>query len=172
MEPPAAGGGGSGDAPGNSRVARPLCPSAQPDWHGSRLLGVVGGTPQAPRVRFLDTPPAATDELLALAGPLRPTEVFRFAAPCANGACAHFGHGRCRLASKVVQLLAEATADLPPCAIRPECRWWLQEGAAACARCPAVVTQDGLPTAAWAHAADPAFAVQADGVEQGRLVEG
>jgi hypothetical protein len=35
---------------------------------------------------------------------------------------------------------------LPACAIRPACRWWQQEGKAACQRCPQVVTQAYAPS--------------------------
>jgi hypothetical protein len=137
------------------RPSLPLCPSAQPDWPTARLIGVVGGTTDEPRVAFLDTPAPATKDLLALSEPLLPTEVFRFTAPCASGACSHFGEGRCRLASKIVRLLPEATSELPPCAIRAQCRWWRQEGASACLRCPQIVTDDRLQSEAWQTAADP-----------------
>jgi hypothetical protein len=30
--------------------------------------------------------------------------------------------------------------SLPPCTIRKECRWFAQEGAAACMRCPEITT--------------------------------
>src|SRR5215210_4952269 len=92
------------------RQSLPLCPSAQPDWTTARIIGVVDGTPDEARVAFLDPPAPATKDLLALSEPLLPTEVFRFAAPCASGACSHFGEGQCRLASKVVRLLPEVTS--------------------------------------------------------------
>ena len=137
------------------RLSRPLCPSAQPDWPSARIIGVAGGTPERPQVAFLDKPAPLSKELLALVEPLQPTEVFRFTAPCASAACPHFGEGRCRLASKIVRLLPEATSQLPPCPIRPRCRWWSQEGPNACLRCPQVVTHDGLQNEAWQKAADP-----------------
>ena len=136
------------------RLSQPLCPSAQPDWPSARIIGVVGGTPEQAQVAFLDAPAPLSNELLALAEPLQPTEVFRFTAPCASAACAHFGEGRCSLASKIVSLLPETTSELPPCAIRPRCRWWRQEGPSACLRCPQVVTHDGLQSEAWQEAAN------------------
>jgi len=135
--------------------SRPLCPSAQPDWPSARIIGVVGGTPEQAHVAFLDQPAPASIELLSLAEPLQPTEVFRFTAPCASAACSHFGEGRCRLASKIVRLLPEVTSELPPCSIRRQCRWWAQEGSIACMRCPQVVTHDRLQSEAWQKAADP-----------------
>jgi len=31
----------------------PLCPSAQPQMEGSTIIGVVGGTPEQPRLAYL-----------------------------------------------------------------------------------------------------------------------
>jgi len=138
-----------------ARLSRPLCPSAQPDWPSARIIGVVGGTPEQAQVAFLDQSAPSNMELLSLSEPLQPTEVFRFTAPCASAACSHFGEGRCRLASKIVRLLPEVTSELPPCPIRSQCRWWVQEGAVACMRCPQVVTHDCLQSEAWQKAADP-----------------
>src|SRR4051794_35165032 len=113
----------------------PLCPSAQPEMEGSVVFGVADG----PRVSYLAAPIATSVEVLALAGPVPPTEVFRFAAPCAPGGCRHFDGAACRLAERIVQLLPPAVAGVPPCPIRPDCRWWQQEGKAACLRCPTIV---------------------------------
>ena len=135
---------------------RPLCPSAQPEWHGSVAIGVVGGSVHEPRVALLASPLPVTEELLALAGPVAPAEVFRFAAPCMNGACAHFARGRCELAARVVRVLPVVAEELPPCQIRPRCRWWQQEGGAACARCPQVVTDNHRPSTAMQAAVGPA----------------
>jgi hypothetical protein len=117
------------------------CPSARPEMRGSAAFGVVQGTVEQPRVGFLEQALPVTEELLALAGPVEPTEVFRFAAPCAAKACQHFDGRDCRLATRIVQHLPAMAGDLPPCAIRDACRWWLQEGVEACLRCPLVVTE-------------------------------
>jgi len=58
---------------------------------------------------------------------------------------------RC-LAAMIVQWLPSVVDTLPPCAIRPACRWWQQEGKAACVRCPQVVTETFKPIAAMRHA--------------------
>lgn len=123
-----------------------LCPSAQPEMPGSLLFGVVTGSVDAPRVAYLTEPQPVSDELLALSGPVRPTEVFRFAAPCAMSQCRHFDGADCRLVQRTVQLLPEAVGRLPPCRLRPQCRWWQQEGRAACLRCPQVVTENYAPS--------------------------
>ncbi len=118
----------------------PLCPSAQPDMEGSVVFGIVSGTVDKPMVKYVAKPLAVTEGILTLAEPVEPTEVFRFAAPCAAHACKHFDGVNCRLAQRVVRLMPETTDRLPPCRIRSHCRWWQQEGREACRRCPQVVT--------------------------------
>jgi len=135
--------------------APPLCPSAQPEMEGSVVFGVVGGTVEEPCLAHLAEPQPVTDELLALAAPVDPTEVFRFAAPCAGGACQHFDGSNCRLAAKIVRFLPEVETGLPLCRLRPNCRWWQQEGKAACMRCPQIVTENYLPSEQLRQAADP-----------------
>ena len=132
-----------GDARGGASL---LCPSAPPEMADSVVFGVVGGTYEQPRVAYLKVPQPVTEEVLALARPIAPGEVFRFAAPCATSACRHFHGGRCSLATRVVELLPVAVEGLPPCRIRPSCRWFRQEGIAACFRCPQVVTKIRNPS--------------------------
>jgi len=122
---------------------------------GSVVLGVVGGTAEEPRLAYLKEPQPVTEDLLALSAPVKPTEVFRFAAPCAGGGCLHFDGTSCRLATKTVQLLPAAVNRLPRCRLRPRCRWWRQEGRDACLRCPVVVTENYLPSEQQRQAADP-----------------
>ena len=122
---------------------------------GSVVLGVVTGTAEVPRVGYLTQPQPVTDELLALADPVKPTEVFRFAAPCAGRGCKHFDGSDCRLVARTVQLLPNVVDVLPPCRIRPSCRWWQQEGKEACMRCPQVVTEIYQPTEQQCQVAAP-----------------
>ena len=133
----------------------PNCPSAQPDMEGSVVFGVVGGTAQEPRLSYLEEPQAVTSDLLALADPVEPTKVFRFAAPCAGSGCKHFDGVDCKLAKRTVQMLPAAVTKLPPCRLRPNCRWWRQEGKLACMRCPMVVTRVKNPTDQQRRYADP-----------------
>jgi len=139
----------------------PLCPSARPEMEGSVLFGVVGGTAEEPRLAYLTEPHPVTDELLALSGPVTPTEVFRFAAPCAENACQHFDGSTCRLAARTARLLPPVVEVLPPCRLRPTCRWWRQEGRAACVRCPQIVTDNYHPSADIERAADPEWVINA-----------
>lgn len=118
-----------------------LCPSADPSWPDARLIGVVGGTVAEPRIDYVEPRPV-TDELLALAHPVLPTEVFRFAGTCLEGGCRHFKSGRCGVAAAVVDKLLAEDAELPRCTIRPDCRWWADLGPSACRRCAMVVTDD------------------------------
>jgi hypothetical protein len=132
-----------------------LCPSANHKEPDAVLFAVVAGTAEQPEVAYLDETQAITDELLAMAAPVDPTEVFRFAAPCAKTGCQHFNgeQATCQLAAKVVKLVPIAVNKLAPCAIRSTCRWWQQEGVAGCQRCPQVVTLNYAPSASMREAA-------------------
>ena len=122
-----------------------LCPSAPHDWAGAQIIGTVAGTLSAPLVSYLPEPrgfePA---ELAALTAPIDPTEDVRVAAPCAGERCGHYADDRCTLVERTVELLPTTVARAPSCAIRRSCRWFGEQGLAACLRCPAVVTS--LPT--------------------------
>ena len=123
-----------------------LCPSTtHPETEGSVVFGVVGGTVESPRLAYLREPQPVTDELLALSGSVSPTEVFRFAAPCARSGCQHFDGTDCRLAKRIVSMLPTVVDVLPACQLRSNCRWWQQEGKAACLRCPQIVTKTYNP---------------------------
>lgn len=132
-----------------------LCPSAQPGMAGAMAFGVVGGSAETPRVAWIERPVPVTADLLALTGPLPATQVLRIAAPCQESACCHFDGRDCRLATRLVQLMPAVTDALPPCRIRPECRWFVQEGRAACQRCPQIVTYSVNPTEELSLAATP-----------------
>ncbi len=137
-----------------------VCPSAQPDWEGAKVFGVVGGTPDMPETAYLAAPAPVTDELLELAQPVSPDEVFRIAAPCACSRCDHFDstQSQCKLAEKIVRWVPVVSESLPVCSIRAECRWWQQEGREACFRCPQVVTRNVVPSDAMRDAANPELA--------------
>src|ERR1700722_17095894 len=117
-----------------------LCPSAQPGMEGCRILGVVQRDGPAPVPELLKVCPPTTKVFLARAAPLKPPEVFRLAATCAEHRCPHFDGADCRLAARVAKMLPPVVESLPPCVIRKECRWYSQEGGAACMRCPQITT--------------------------------
>ena len=136
---------------------KPLCPSAQSDWEGAQVFGVVGGTADTPETAYLLRPQPITEELIQLAGPVRPGEVFRIAARCAGGGCEHFSteESKCRLVDKTVRWVPIVIDKLPPCSIRSDCLWWQQERKAACMRCPQVVTENLKQTLEMKNAANP-----------------
>lgn len=134
----------------------PLCPSALPEMPNGRLFGVVGGTVEEPRLQYLDRAAPVTREVLAMAGPVKPTEVFRMAAPCVESKCCHFDGHDCRLVTRIVQILPAVAESLPVCAIRRDCRWFEQEGKPACLRCPQVVTWNCVASDEMVRAATPA----------------
>jgi hypothetical protein len=133
-----------------------LCPSALPEMPEGRLFGVMGGSATEPRLMYLDEPAPVTESLLSLAGPVKPTEVFRLAAPCVESKCCHFDGQDCRLVTRIVQILPAVVDSLPACVIRKECRWFQQEGRPACMRCPQVVTLNCAASDDMVRAATPA----------------
>jgi hypothetical protein len=118
------------------------CPSITSIGPDAKVFGVlVAPTPDALQVGYFTEALPATAELLAAAAPAKPTEIFRAAAPCAERACKHFDGANCRLAARIAAMLDPVVSTLPRCAIRPVCRWFHQEGRAACLRCPQVTTE-------------------------------
>lgn len=132
-----------------------LCPSARPESEDGIVFGVIGGTVTEPRVTYLKKTLPITEELIAKATPVTPAEIFRTAAPCAAKSCQHFDGKDCRLAMRVVEKLPAVAEELPPCSIRRDCRWWKQEGKAACLRCPQVITDNYQPSQLMREAATP-----------------
>jgi hypothetical protein len=130
----------------NSNKKNTLCPSAQPEWEGSKAIGIVLGTADKPSVDFFPTTRPVTEDLLQLANPVNPTEVFRFAAPCMCSGCLHFKGDKCTLIQRIIGTLNEVGGALPICSIRNNCRWWQQEGSSACFRCPQVITENHNPS--------------------------
>lgn len=116
------------------------CPSAQPGMGDVQVLGVVTRDAAEPRLAYLDEPVAASAEMLAMAAPVPVSQVFRLSARCEESKCTHFDGTRCQLAVRIATLLPEVVDSLPACTIRPDCRWFRQEGRAACLRCPQIVT--------------------------------
>ena len=96
-------------------------------------------------VAYLTSALPASDDVLALAAPVTPPEVFRFGGTCTETACQNYQDGRCSVATRLVAAAEPVVHQLPRCAIRSTCRWWAENGKAACVRCPAVVTLDYTP---------------------------
>ena len=132
-----------------------MCPSAQPEMEDSVVLGVLEDTPEGRRLAWVEKPQPVTPQLLSLTREVDPRNIFRFAARCEERKCAHFDGQDCQLATRIVKILPLAVDSLPPCSIRPECRWYQQEGKAACFRCPEVVTHLDNASAEMIQAATP-----------------
>ncbi len=68
-----------------------------------------------------------------------PESRFRFAGKCIKGGCAQWDNGNsaCGLSNKLINAVTPQTleATLQHCAIRAKCRWFAQNGAAACGVC-------------------------------------
>lgn len=111
------------------------------------MFGVVGGTVRAPKVMYLRQMQPPSEELKARLGDVSPAEVFRVAAPCANGGCSHHDGAThsCTLVTRVVRELDPVADDYATCGIRATCVWWAQEGIKACVRCPQIATRNQVP---------------------------
>jgi hypothetical protein len=120
----------------------PLCPSTQPNMSNPVIFGVIEGTVESPKVAYLAETKVAIEDVLALSTPAKPTEVFRMASSCQENDCKHFDGSNCRLVESIVDRLPSVVDALPACQIRPDCRWWQQEGKSACFRCPQIVTDN------------------------------
>ncbi|MFF8292564.1 hypothetical protein ACF068_25485 [Streptomyces sp. NPDC016309] len=73
-----------------------------------------------------------------------PESRFRFADRCREDGCENWSGRDCSLVDTLVGAAPgpepEAAADgLPRCAVRADCRWFVQRGPRACAVCPLVV---------------------------------
>jgi hypothetical protein len=124
-----------------ARAEQPLkCPSAQPGMGGVQILGVISRDAAEPRLAYLDEAVPAAPGTLEIAAPLDVSQVFRLSARCEASKCTHFDGRDCQLAVRIANMLPEVVDHLPACNIRPDCRWFRQEGRAACVRCPQIVT--------------------------------
>ena len=117
-----------------------LCPSAQPGMGDVQILGVISRDAEEPRLAYLDEALPATPPVLELAAPLDVSQVFRLSARCEERKCTHFDGVDCQLAVRIAKMLPEVVDQLPACNIRRDCRWFRQEGRAACLRCPQILT--------------------------------
>jgi hypothetical protein len=117
-----------------------LCPSApcKPD---AFLLGIVLANG---KVGLLDGPLKIDDEFVQIANRgRRPEKRFRFASPCLKSCCQQWNDGRCTVIDRCsIETPSRdyPAAHLPDCPIRPQCRWFHQNGPAACGICADVVT--------------------------------
>jgi len=122
-------------------ASRYACPSAQPDMQAARVFGLLSGTPEHPRIDYLKKEAVIPIHALpALPQGMTHIEAFRFTARCEEGRCGQYADGRCSLGQRLVDSLPPVVDQLPSCTIRVTCRWYAEQGAPACYRCPQVVT--------------------------------
>jgi len=156
---------GTGEsAPGCPPEPERMCPST-PASNATVFLGMI--TP-AGRVAYV-TPAMPAGVVLGTAdaggagtgaGPAGSLESgslesrYRFAGPCVTSSCGFWTGEHCGLGARLVESYREVQAtnpdgvraELPKCAIRRTCRWFAEQGAAACSPCSYVST-DVKPTA-------------------------
>jgi hypothetical protein len=122
-------------------AARELdCPSAQPEMPGARPFGVIAGTAAETRIAFFKKDALDAFDWRQRFSTGDATRLFRFGARCEKSGCGHFAEGACSLGQRVAAGLPAVVDALPPCLIRPTCRWHAEQGDAVCLRCPQVVT--------------------------------
>ena len=117
-----------------------LCPSAPPQ-EGALLLGRF--TEEGSLV-FAAKPLPVTASFLAVAEETGDIgKRFRFTSRCMQSACSRWQDGKCSVGIAAAQMAKQEQLEKPPnlpaCVIRSQCRWFAQEGAAACHICPRVV---------------------------------
>jgi hypothetical protein len=139
----------------NKTIVSTLCPSARSDAEEGYLFGVVGGTVDEPKVSYLKESQPPQKFISKVESRVEPGEVLRIAAPCEEKGCQHFDGQDCRLVQRIVEDLPIVAENLPPCAIRRNCRWWKQEGMSACLRCPQVITRNYRPSELMRKVATP-----------------
>jgi len=124
--------------------AERLCPSSTAA-HATVFLGMItSGARVAYVTPNVPITPETVDVLVDDGGTLE--SQYRFAGGCVTHACGYWTGGHCGLGAEVAaqspRVLAEdpALARLPRCGIRSRCRWFAEQGTAACHVCPLVVT--------------------------------
>ncbi|MBB5868347.1 hypothetical protein F4553_001726 [Allocatelliglobosispora scoriae] len=117
-----------------------MCPST-PAGNATVFLGMI--TPMG-KVAYI-TPEVPAETVLSgmddSAGPLEAS--YRFAGPCVTSRCGFWTGEHCGLGATLVesyQASGGEEVDLPKCAIRRNCRWFAEQGPAACSPCSYVVT--------------------------------
>lgn len=125
---------------GAHEVTELLCPSST-CHEGAVVIGLLGADGRLGYLR----PAIPVDGRFVVSSPQHgdPESRFRFADNCARDACEHWSGKHCGLVEQLINSprahILEHAHDLPRCDIRASCRWFAQDGRAACTVCPAVV---------------------------------
>lgn len=130
-------------------VKQMRCPSSTCE-PGHLLLGIVRPDGTLSHI----SPPIEVDvsfvEKASAKGQRLPESRFRFAGPCVESSCCHWLGERCSVGDEVASAAErpDGSYKLNPCHIRPTCRWWAQNGGAACQICPLIVRSPTLTPSA------------------------
>lgn len=116
------------------------CPSAQPDMTDARPIGLLSGSPTEVRIAFFKKEALDAFDWRARFSGQEATHVLRFGARCEEARCGHFDGHTCQLGRRVNDELEPVVDHLPPCLLRPSCRWHAERGPGVCLRCPQVAT--------------------------------
>lgn len=117
-----------------------LCPSSRAQT-GARLLGI---RQEDGRVAILPEPLKIDESFIDISNQLAHAEQqFRFTNKCVESGCKQWTGQRCGVSDNLIQASQFLKLDnsLPECGIRAQCRWYNQNGAAACNICPLVITE-------------------------------
>ncbi len=117
------------------------CPSAPHQHPEASLFGVVLEDESGPRVSYLEKDARMPDRIDVNALGVDPGHALRFSAPCAKSSCGQWNDGGCRLGKDIAEKLAPVVDVAPACKLRATCRWFDENGVAACLRCPQVTTR-------------------------------
>lgn len=113
-----------------------LCPSYQ-CVSGAQLIGIAQANQQ---IEFIGNPIRIDRQFVKIAQEGRPPETrFRFAKKCGKSICANWAGGHCGLIAELRDNREGLGGELPNCGIRDRCRWYAEQGAAACDICPNIV---------------------------------
>ncbi|MBK6615369.1 hypothetical protein [Ottowia sp.] len=134
------------------------CPSAQPDMTDARPIGLLSGSPTEVRIAFFKKEALQAFDWRAHVSDADATQVLRFGARCEEKRCGHFDGHSCQLGKRVRDDLDPVVDHLPPCLLRPSCRWHAERGPSVCLRCPQVATMVPPASALAAIAVTPAEA--------------
>jgi hypothetical protein len=116
-----------------------MCPSSTCHT-GALLLGVVQSDK---KIALLQTPMPVTEDFVEKAFKAGdPEKRLRFAGRCAKSGCSQWTGSRCGVIDDAMKQMEFAIDNvaLPKCDIRPDCRWFNQNGADACKVCPYIIT--------------------------------
>ncbi|MBK7359176.1 MAG: hypothetical protein IPI45_06280 [Saprospiraceae bacterium] len=117
-----------------------LCPSSRAQT-GARLLGI---RQEDGSMAILPEPLKIDNSFIDISHQLAPAEQqFRFTNKCVESGCKQWTGARCGVADKLIQACSsiQLANTLPECGIRPQCRWYKQNGDEACKICPLVITE-------------------------------